>query len=63
MRQAHGNVYVKILLYRIIKINNLPVTTENVLITTSVLFYEQFLILCSHEIYFRNKLILNCRIM
>ena len=46
-------MYVKILLYRIIKINNLPVTTENVLITTSVLFYEQFLILCRYEIYFR----------
>ena len=42
-------MYVKILLYRIIKINYLPVTTENVLITTSVLFYEQFLILCRYE--------------
>ena len=39
-----GNIYVKILLYRIIKIKYLPVTTENVLITTSILFYEQFLI-------------------
>ena len=55
-----GSVYVKILLYRIIKINYLPVTTENVLITTNVLFYEQFLILCRHEIYFRkNKLYLS----
>ena len=54
------NIYVKILLYRIIKINYLPVTTENVLITTNVLFYEQFLILYSHEIYFRkNKLYLS----
>ena len=43
------NVYVKILLRRIIKLNNLPVTTKNVLITTSVLFYEQFLILCRCE--------------
>ena len=54
------NIYVKILLYRIIKIKYLPVTTKNVLITTSVLNYEQFLILCRHEIYFRkNKLYLS----
>ena len=38
------NVYVKILLRRIIKINYLPVTTENMLITTNVLFYEQILL-------------------
>ena len=33
-------IYVKILLYRIIKMNYLQVTTENMLITTNVLFYE-----------------------
>ena len=33
-------IYVKILLYRIIKMNYLQVTIENMLITTNVLFYE-----------------------
>ena len=33
-------IYVEILLYRIIKMNYLQVTTENMLITTNVLFYE-----------------------